>query len=148
MKREYDVRLSVPPPKTQAHDPSKRRLLRRYVYPPCVPSSTLHFVCAAFLLLQCCSLPHRPFLLLSDPNERAHFWLPDSEVTTSHQLLESATADRMYIDQGEIVRVRVEVDEFYDDEPGPPKAAEGVVIKREARRAPYTIIVSFETMSG
>ena len=147
MKREYGVRLSVPPPKTQAHDPSKRWLLRRYVYPPCVPSSTLHFVCAAFLL-QCCSLPHRLFLLLSDPNERAHFWLPDSEVTTSHQLLESATADRMYIDQGEIVRVRVEVDEFYDDEPGPPKAAEGVVIKREARRAPYTIIVSFETMSG
>lgn len=47
----------------------------------------------------------------------------------------------MYIDQGEIVRVRVEADEFYDDEPGPPKAAEGVVIKREARRAPYTIIV-------
>ena len=86
-------------------------------------------------------MPHRPFR--SDPNERAHFWLPESEATTSHELLESATADRMYIDQGEIVRVRVETDEFYDDEPGPPKAAEGVVIKREARRAPYTIIVSF-----
>ena len=48
----------------------------------------------------------------------------------------------MYIDQGEIIRVRVESDEFYDDEPGPPKAAEGVVIKREARRPPYTVIVS------
>ena len=48
----------------------------------------------------------------------------------------------MYIDQGEIVRVRVETDEFYDDEPGPPKAAEGVAIKREARRPPYTVIVS------
>lgn len=79
----------------------------------------------------------------SDPNERAHFWLPESESKTSHELLESPTADRMYIDQGEIVRVRVEVDEFYDDEPGPPKAAEGVVIKREPRRAPYTVIVSF-----
>ncbi|KAG6381818.1 RNA polymerase III subunit Rpc25-domain-containing protein [Boletus reticuloceps] len=75
-----------------------------------------------------------------DPNERAHFWLPDSEATSSHELLESPTTDRMYIDQGEIVRVRVEADEFYDDEPGPPKAAEGVVIKREARRPPYTII--------
>lgn len=84
----------------------------------------------------------------SDPNERAHFWLPESEARTSHELLESATAERMYIDQGEIVRVRVESDEFYDDEPGPPKAAEGVVIKREAQRPPYTIIVSFETMSG
>ncbi|KIM68256.1 hypothetical protein SCLCIDRAFT_1209673 [Scleroderma citrinum Foug A] len=77
-----------------------------------------------------------------DPNERAHFWLPDSGATTTHELLESPTADRMYIDQGEIVRVRVETDEFYDDEPGPPKAAEGVAIKREARRPPYTVICS------
>lgn len=79
---------------------------------------------------------------LSDPNERAHFWLPDSEAKTPHELLESATADRMYIDQGEVVRVRVEADEFYDDEPGPPKASEGVAVKREARRAPYSMIVS------
>lgn len=86
--------------------------------------------------------------LHSDPNERAHFWLPESEATTSHELLESATVDRMYIDQGEIVRVRVETDEFYDDEPGPPKAAEGVVIKREARRPPYTILVSFEKINA
>lgn len=77
-----------------------------------------------------------------DPNERAHFWLPDSEATTPHELLESATTDRMYIDQGEVVRVRVEADEFYDDEPGPPKASEGVAVKREARRAPYSIICS------
>ena len=48
----------------------------------------------------------------------------------------------MYIDQGEIVRVRTETDEFYDDEPGPPKAAEGVAIQHEARRPPYTVIVS------
>ncbi|KAL4072838.1 RNA polymerase III subunit Rpc25-domain-containing protein [Scleroderma yunnanense] len=77
-----------------------------------------------------------------DPNERAHFWLPDSNATTAHELLESPTADRMYIDQGEVIRVRVEADEFYDDEPGPPKAAEGVAIKREARRPPYTVICS------
>ena len=47
----------------------------------------------------------------------------------------------MYIDSGEILRVRVEGDEFYDDEPGPPKALEGVQVEREARRAPYSIIV-------
>jgi DNA-directed RNA polymerase III subunit RPC8 len=48
----------------------------------------------------------------------------------------------MYIDSGEILRVRVETDEFYDDEPGPPpKALEGVHIMREVRRAPYTITV-------
>lgn len=39
------------------------------------------------------------------------------------------------------MRVRVETDEFYDDEPGPPKAAEGVQVKRELRRSPYSIIV-------
>ncbi|TFK75055.1 hypothetical protein BDN72DRAFT_607048 [Pluteus cervinus] len=77
-----------------------------------------------------------------DPNERAHFWLPDSSLTTTHELLDTPLTERMYIDQGEAIRVRVEVDEFYDDEPGPPKAAEGVQIKREPRRPPYTIICS------
>lgn len=49
----------------------------------------------------------------------------------------------MYIDAGETVRVRVESDEFYDDEPGPPKAAEGVMMgKAERRRPPYSITVS------
>ena len=66
-----------------------------------------------------------------------------SEATSTHELLDSATADRMYIDTGEVVRVRVEADEFYDDEPGPPKATEGVQqVKSEGRRAPYTITVS------
>jgi len=78
----------------------------------------------------------------SDPNERAHFWLPDSEATTTHELLDSPTSSRMYIDQNETVRIRVEADEFYDDEPGPPKAAEGVQVRREQRRAPFSIIVS------
>lgn len=77
----------------------------------------------------------------SDPNERAHFWLPGSQSTSTHELLDSPTSERMYIDQGETVRVRVETDEFYDDEPGPPKATEGVQIKMESRRPPYTITV-------
>ncbi|KAI0923546.1 hypothetical protein AcW1_006470 [Taiwanofungus camphoratus] len=78
-----------------------------------------------------------------DPNERAHFWLPNSEATSSHELLDSATADRMYIDAGEVVRIRVEADEFYDDEPGPPKATEGVQqAQSESRRPPYTITCS------
>jgi DNA-directed RNA polymerase III subunit RPC8 len=29
----------------------------------------------------------------------------------------------MYIDASEVIRVRVEADEFVDEEPGPPKAA-------------------------
>ncbi|KAA1475482.1 polymerase III polypeptide H [Dentipellis sp. KUC8613] len=77
-----------------------------------------------------------------DPNERAHFWLPGSEATSAHELLDSPVSERMYIDQGEIMRVRVETDEFYDDEPGPPKANEGVQVQREARRPPYTITCS------
>jgi len=77
-----------------------------------------------------------------DPNERAHFWLPNSEATSAHELLDSVVADRMYIDTGEVVRVRIESDEFYDDEPGPPKATEGVQQAHENRRPPYTITCS------
>ncbi|KAL9713327.1 DNA-directed RNA polymerase III complex subunit Rpc25 [Leucoagaricus gongylophorus] len=77
-----------------------------------------------------------------DPNERAHFWLPDSEASTSHQLLDSPVSERMYIDQGEVLRVRVEAEDFYDDEPGPPKMTEGVQVMREPKRAPYNIICS------
>jgi DNA-directed RNA polymerase III subunit RPC8 len=57
-------------------------------------------------------------------------------------MLETPVAERMYIDQGEVVRVRVEADDFFDDEPGPPKMADGVQVKREVKRAPYNIIVS------
>ena len=78
----------------------------------------------------------------SDPNERAYFWLPGSEATSTHELLDSPVAERLYIDQGEIVRARVERDEFCDDEPGPPKASEGVLISGEARQPPYTVTVS------
>jgi hypothetical protein len=84
----------------------------------------------------------------SDSNERAHFWLPSGEETetaTSQQLLDSPVADRMYIDQGEVLRVRVEAEDFYDDEPGPPKMAEGVQVVRDPKRAPYNIIVSHST---
>lgn len=47
----------------------------------------------------------------------------------------------MYIDQGEVLRVRVEADEFCDDEPGPPRAAEGVAARREPTRPPYIVCV-------
>jgi len=82
-----------------------------------------------------------PVFFFSDPNERAHFWLPDSEASVSRQLLDSPVSERMYIDQGEVLRVRVEAEDFYDDEPGPPKMAEGVQVMREPKRAPYNIIV-------
>jgi len=77
----------------------------------------------------------------SDPNEQAYFWLPDSELTSTTEMLDTPLTSRMYIDRGELVRVRVESDEFYDDEPGPPKAAEGVVVQRPLRRSPFQVIV-------
>ena len=48
----------------------------------------------------------------------------------------------MYVDAGDVVRVRVEADAFSDAEPGPPpRALEGVQQAREGRGAPYVITV-------
>ena len=38
--------------------------------------------------------------------------------------------------------MRVEQDEFYDDEPGPVKVVEGVQQERVKARPPYTIVCS------
>ncbi|KAJ2929419.1 hypothetical protein H1R20_g7681, partial [Candolleomyces eurysporus] len=81
-----------------------------------------------------------------DPNERAHFWLPESPLTSTTDLLDTPTSERMYIDTNEVVRVRVEQDEFYDDEPGPIKVVEGVIQEAEkglaSKRPPYSIVCS------
>jgi DNA-directed RNA polymerase III subunit RPC8 len=57
-------------------------------------------------------------------------------------MLDAPISERMYIDQNEVVRVRVEQDEFFDDEPGPTKFVEGVIQERANARAPYTITCS------
>jgi len=77
-----------------------------------------------------------------DPNERSHFWLPDSELKTTTEMLDTPVSERMYIDQSEVLRVRVEAEEFYDDEPGPPKITEGIQMLREAKRAPFNVVCS------
>ncbi|KAF7309525.1 hypothetical protein MIND_00323300 [Mycena indigotica] len=79
-----------------------------------------------------------------DPNERAHFWHASGDAEAKQtELLDTPVTERMWIDKGEIVRVRVEGDEFYDDEPGPVKMAEGVqVVKEVQTRAPFTIFAS------
>ncbi|KAL0950280.1 hypothetical protein HGRIS_010260 [Hohenbuehelia grisea] len=83
-----------------------------------------------------------------DTKRRQHFWVPpefDDEgqeqppPANLHQVEEDR---RMYIEPGEQIRARVESDEFYDDEPGPPKALEGVAVQRVPRRSPYSIICS------
>ena len=85
-----------------------------------------------------CSMP-------SDPNELAFFWAPQMpEESTRLELLDGDKEDRFYIDPGNLIRFRVESDVFIDDEPGPPKALEGVRLElaKEAKRPPYSITVS------
>ncbi|KAH9910356.1 polymerase III polypeptide H [Epithele typhae] len=53
--------------------------------------------------------------------------------------LGSPLADRIYIDAGYVLRVRVEADGFHDDELGPSKTREGVQQAREMRRSLYAI---------
>jgi hypothetical protein len=112
------------------------------------PPPTLRVVCPLFFFTFILPENTTPLIFFlgfaphSDPNERAYFWFPGSEATSTHELLDTPEAERLYIDQGEILRVRVERDEFCDDEPGPPKATEGVLIGGQARRLPYTITVS------
>lgn len=105
-----------------------------------VPIAYLPHPNALYVPLPACFTPPPNVSLPSDPNEPAHFWLPSAEETT--ELLDSPTVDRMWIDKGEVVRVRIEADEFYDDEPGPVKMADGVQVVREVQaRAPFTITV-------
>ena len=131
---------------------SIRRFFRRHVDSARSPPPTMRIVCLSPPLPQYKHHTAQIFCvvaLYSDPNERAYFWLPSSEAMSTHELLDSPEADRLYIDQGEIVRVRVERDEFCDDEPGPPKATEGVLIsgQGQARRLPYTVTVSLQISS-
>ena len=81
--------------------------------------------------------------LCSDPNERAYFWLPSFEATSTHELLDPPEAECLYIDQSEIVRVCVERVEFCDDELVPPKATKGVFISGQGQiwRLPYAVTV-------
>ncbi len=81
----------------------------------------------------------------SDSSRQKFFWAPTLEVTASREaLMDSTFSDRLYIDQDTPIRVRVEGDEFYEHEPGPPKATEGVRVDRtrEPKQPPYRIMVS------
>ncbi|KAG5650037.1 hypothetical protein H0H81_000987 [Sphagnurus paluster] len=114
------------------------------LYVPFHPATHPHTSSKANFTLNLNHTPHHP---PSDPTDRAHFWLPDSPLDSSqtHELLDTPVTARMYLDAGEPVRVRVEADEFFDDEPGPPKMADGVQVPRAAGvgRAPYSVIVRY-----
>ena len=61
-------------------------------------------------------------------------------------LLDTPTSDRWYIDRDQQVRVRVEADEFYENEPGPMKIVDGILQQGAVKRPPYTLIVRFSTL--
>jgi hypothetical protein len=96
---------------------------------PSIPNTSiialLHFLCGYTIIQRT-----RIFLELRD--------------NVNSRTTDSPEAERLYINQIEIVRVRVVRDEFCDDEPGPPKATEGVPIRvqGQARRLLYTVTVS------
>ena len=55
----------------------------------------------------------------------------------------------MYIDSGEVVRLRVEADDFCDDEPGPTKVSETAAAgAQQPRRAPYVVCVNQILLEG
>ncbi|CAE6521565.1 unnamed protein product [Rhizoctonia solani] len=107
-----------------------------------------------------------------DHNEQAFFWLPPhhwasgqgfvhhnhlfrltqayatDEPPSTTQLLDTDITTRLYLDRNEVIRLRVERDEFYDNEPGPRKAETSQLGQEERveddadRKAPYTITAS------
>jgi len=77
----------------------------------------------------------------SDPDQQKFFWVPsqaENETLEWDSLLDSPLGERQYIDPRDVVRVRVEADEFREAEPEPPKA--GDAPQRE-RTAPYIVTV-------
>ncbi|KIM33099.1 hypothetical protein M408DRAFT_326752 [Serendipita vermifera MAFF 305830] len=80
-----------------------------------------------------------------DFSRQKFFWSPSlEEGATRLQLMDSPFGERLYIELDAPIRFRVEGDEFYDDEPGPPKASEGVRVDltREPKKPPYRIFAS------
>ncbi|KAF7317815.1 hypothetical protein MKEN_00869400 [Mycena kentingensis (nom. inval.)] len=78
-----------------------------------------------------------------DPNEPAHLWLASNPDINSSEVLDTPIDERMWIDKGEVVRIRVESDEFSDNEPGPVKMADGIQVVRDVpTRATFTIFAS------
>ncbi|KAH7105966.1 RNA polymerase III subunit Rpc25-domain-containing protein, partial [Auriculariales sp. MPI-PUGE-AT-0066] len=74
-----------------------------------------------------------------DPDQQKYFWVPsqaENDTLDWENLLDSPLGERQYIDPRDVVRVRVEADEFREAQPEPPKA--GDTPTRE-RMAPYVV---------
>lgn len=98
------------------------------------------------MALHCASCPKHTYSRAdtsshSDPNEQQYFWNPQAEGSSATELLDTPIDERNYIEPGGLIRVRVDSDEFHDDEPGPPRAIEGVSVEDHSRRPPYQIYV-------
>jgi DNA-directed RNA polymerase III subunit RPC8 len=85
----------------------------------------------------------------SDPNERAYFWLPNSEATPTHELLElSRNGAPVHRPGRDLARARRER-RILRRWARTTEAAEGVLISGQvqARRLPYTVTVSSPQVS-
>lgn len=120
-------------------------VLRRHLHSAGIPAVSLCVVRRCIL-----QLPARALTRCSDPNERAFFWVPtQSEAETPEwpELLDSPLTERQYIYTNEVLRVRVETEKFWDEEPGPPKAAAEGAPATENRRAPFVVTVRRASVS-
>ncbi|CAG7847507.1 DNA-directed RNA polymerase III subunit rpc8 Short=RNA polymerase III subunit C8; AltName: Full=RNA polymerase III subunit C25 [Serendipita indica DSM 11827] len=79
-----------------------------------------------------------------DSSRQKFFWAAQMEPDTKRtELMDSPFQERLYIELDAPIRFRVEGDEFYDDEPGPPKAAQGAKYDLTvSKRPPYRIFAS------
>ena len=113
-----------------------------YIPTPFLPS-TKRIVCFIYSLSFSHCYRSRIILLnTSDPNERCHFWVLESTLTSSGaELLDTPVAERMYIERDAYGSNLI----FMTTKPGLPKLTEGVQVKRESKRPPYTVCVSSTT---
>ncbi|KAF9004642.1 polymerase III polypeptide H [Cyathus striatus] len=100
-----------------------------------------------------CPASYLPQPCTFDSKERAWFWAPDFSLPRSphpprlqEAMLKIPAEERMYVDAGEAVRVRVEAEEWCDDDPGPSAGAAGQSVaggeEKRVKRAPYSILCS------
>lgn len=95
--------------------------------------------------------PSDPSATAANPSTTASTSTTAPPSTSTPSLLLTPPDERMYIDTHDTLRVRVEADEFYDHEPGPPRISEGGVVEVNVKgkgegavegKAGYTVYVS------
>ncbi|PWN53235.1 hypothetical protein IE53DRAFT_199673 [Violaceomyces palustris] len=72
-----------------------------------------------------------------DHQERAFFWLYEARTKAiAEDPLLSSPEERMYLDDGEMIRFSVESDSFFDGEPGPAPTLDGQLVTESSSIVP------------